>query len=224
MCAQLQAPAPITGLPSAQNPAIKNLSLKTSRGRVSPVHTNKWYISAAPMSMSKRVPFWDCAATQVYINMVFLEKNNSSLNLKPGEGSRQLGCRNSHRGIPSLTLWSRQRPPPRCSRHAGDRATRCPVYHYNTRLEIIIQSFITWQSCQKCLLFLIHPVQHLNRAKSKLLLAPDLGGFGEGVSRRARLLPPRQEWNLSICCLWMEICAFVLNKDTDFILWRMLSC
>lgn len=62
LCAQLLAQAFLTGLPSAQNPAFKNLPLRAMWTRISPVHTNKLYISAPTTCMGKRAPSWDCAA------------------------------------------------------------------------------------------------------------------------------------------------------------------
>lgn len=60
-------------------------------GQDFPSPCNKLYISAPTLCMNT-APFWDHAATQMYINML---KKNKSLNLKHTEGSKELGCRNS---------------------------------------------------------------------------------------------------------------------------------
>lgn len=76
------------------------------------------------------------------------------------------------------------------------------------RAENSYAKFYHWHSCQTIIIFLIHPIQHLNCVKSYMLLSPDLRRFGKGGTRRVILLTMRQEWNLSI--LLMNGNKFVL--------------
>lgn len=55
-------------------PSFKNISLKTTWDRTSPVHTNKLHISTPAVCIKKITSFWDCAAAQMYTNMA--EKTN----------------------------------------------------------------------------------------------------------------------------------------------------
>lgn len=100
----------------------------------------------------------------------------------------------------------RQWPPPAPAMEGTEPALPIPSLQHTA--ENSYSKFYCWHSCKTIIIFLIHPIQHLNCVKSKMLLSPDLRGFGKGGTRRVILLTMRQEWNLSI--LLMNGNKFVL--------------
>lgn len=129
-------------------PSFKNISLKTTWDRISPVHTNKLHISAPAACMNKRASFWDCAAPHMCTNMA-----GKSLKLKHSKGraEQRAGLQSSHQGGPLLTVGSGSDLPLLLPWRGLSHAL--PIHHSSTQLKVLIQGFTTGTVARQLLYF-----------------------------------------------------------------------